>query len=97
MADMKIQRHSNSWILSAAVLFRIQTLPCGMCGEQSGNLDRYFPVYSSFPTQYHSKNAPYSIIHLQLMLHNPTNCIVLKWKLLRPTCSFPIENIQGCW
>jgi hypothetical protein len=46
---MKIQRHSDGWILSTDVVFRTQTLPCRMCGEQSGNWDRYFPYTSVSP------------------------------------------------
>jgi hypothetical protein len=39
---------------------RLQSSPCEICGEQSGNGTCFSPTTSVFPYRYHTKNDPYS-------------------------------------
>jgi len=48
-----------------------KALPCGICGEQSGNGTGFTQSILAFHCQYHSTNDPYShLIHLPTMPHN---------------------------
>jgi len=52
--------------LTAGDRDRSQVSPCEMCGEQGGNRTGCSPSSSVFTCQYHSTNAPYSVIYMLL-------------------------------
>jgi hypothetical protein len=56
--------------LTAEARVRSHSIPCGICGGQSGSGTMFSPSTSVFPCQYHSTNAPYSFIHLPPTLYN---------------------------
>jgi len=51
--------------LAAESRLRFQVSPCEICRAQSGTGTGFPPNTSVFPCQYHSTNAPYSLIYHQ--------------------------------
>jgi hypothetical protein len=63
----------SRWHLTLVVQVQQQASPCGICGGHKGTETGFFPATLIFPCQYHSTNAPYSFIHLPLMLYDLNN------------------------
>jgi hypothetical protein len=59
---------ASHWLLNREAWVQSQASPCGICDEQSGNGAHFTPRTSVFRSEYHSINAPYS-----LMLLTPHN------------------------
>jgi hypothetical protein len=62
----------SHWPLAMETSVQSQTSPCGICDGQSGIGKGFSLTAAFFPCAYHSTHAPYSFIHLSLVLCNLT-------------------------
>lgn len=74
-----------------------QASQCGMC---DGHWDGFLSKYLVFPCQYHSANAPHSLIHLSLALYNLINlqlCCMMHLKNYICVCNTLSFTSVFCW
>jgi hypothetical protein len=71
--DHAIAQAVSCWLLTAEVWVHNQDSQCGICGGQSGTGTGFSPSPLDLPCQYHSADAPYSLMYYLGMDNGPVS------------------------